>query len=407
MATLNHNFKKLQGSYLFAEIAKRTAAFRQEFPSMQLFHLGIGNTTQPLPKEITQAFQQEVINLSNADTYSGYGDEQGNKKLREAIVSYYAARGIHLDVKEIFVSDGAKSDLANIQAIFSNENTIAIQDPVYPAYIDSSVINGYTGWFMNGMYQKLLYMSCGEENNFFPDLPDKKVDIIYLCSPNNPTGAVATKEQLQTFVDYARKHKSVIIFDSAYSAFIQDPSLPKSIYEIPGAKTCAIEINSFSKHAGFTGVRLGWTVVPMELVIERTTPGGVNAAWNRRQVTMFNGASNIAQAGGIAALTQEGQNACKKIIDYYLDNAREIRQCFVEMGFSVVGGENAPYVWVKTPMQMSSWEFFDTLLTKAHVVSTPGVGFGPHGEGYVRLSSFGDRETTRKAVESIKQTITL
>ncbi|MDE2026082.1 MAG: LL-diaminopimelate aminotransferase [Patescibacteria group bacterium] len=405
MAIINKHFKKLQGSYLFSEVAKRTNKFRQAHPDVQIFSLGIGNTTQPLPKSVINGLLVEVQNLASHATYRGYGDEQGNTELRTALSQWYLELGILLHPEEIFINDGAKSDLANILALFERTNMIAVQDPVYPAYIDSSVIAGYSGAYKNGRYKRLIYMPCTPENNFFPVLPEKKADVIYLCSPNNPTGAVATKKQLQQFVEYAITHKSVIIFDGAYSSFIQDSTLPKSIYEIEGAKTCAIEINSFSKYAGFTGVRLGWTVVPRELVIEDTLPGEIHKAWNRRQTTMFNGASNIAQSGGLAALSPIGRKECKKITDYYLTNAQRIRECLNSIGLSVIGGENAPYVWAQTPAGMSSWDFFDMLLNQAQVVSTPGVGFGPHGEGYMRFSAFGQHETTGKAINSIQQNI--
>lgn len=403
MATLNANYKKIQGQYLFSEITKRVRNFKEEHPDIVLLSLGIGNTTQPLSRSITDGLRQEVWRLGSAKTYTGYGDEQGNNNLRESLVSFYNMNGVSLQSDEFFISDGAKSDLANIQSIFGEDSTIAIQDPVYPAYVDSSVLYGHTGDFENGRYNGLIYMPCTKENGFIPTLPLGHVDIMYLCSPNNPTGAVATKEQLQEFVTYARKEQSIIIFDAAYSAFIQDTSLPKTIYEIEGAKECAIEISSFSKYAGFTGVRLGWTIIPKELVIEGSAPGEVHQAWLRRQTTMFNGASNIAQEGGLAALTPEGQKECQKVISYYLQNAQTIREGFEKEGYDVIGGENAPYVWVKTPDSLSSWEFFDLLLQKAHVICTPGVGFGPHGEGYVRLSAFGNHLTTQQAIENIKK----
>ncbi len=405
MATLNANYKRIQGSYLFSEIAKRTRKFKEEHPDVVLFSLGIGNTTQPLPSAIIEGLRGEVEQLGFIDTYTGYGDEQGNQNLRKALGEWYQREGISLDTDEIFISDGAKSDLANVQSIFSEDSSIAIQDPVYPAYVDSSVLYGHTGEFENGKYNGLIYMPCTKDTGFFPDVPLGHADIIYICSPNNPTGAVATQEQLQKFVTYARREESVIIFDAAYSAFIQDDSLPRSIYEIEGAKECAIEINSFSKYAGFTGVRLGWTVVPKALVVEGSKSGEVNKAWNRRQTTMFNGASNIAQAGGAAALSEKGQKACHKIIAYYLANAKIIRDGFTTLGLEVIGGENAPYIWVKTPVEMTSWDFFDTLLMKAHVICTPGVGFGLHGEGYVRLSAFGTKKATQQAVASIQRSV--
>ena len=305
----------------------------------------------------------------------------------------------------MFVSDGAKPDSANIQSIFSSFSVIAVQDPAYPVYVDSNVIAGHTGQANGIVYEKILYMPCKEENGFFPEVPKEKVDLIYLCSPNNPTGAVATKEQLKGFVDYAIKNKAVIIFDSAYSSYISDKSLPKSIYEIDRAKECAIEISSFSKSAGFTGVRLGWCIVPKSLVAEDASFGKINSLWNRRQTTMFNGASNIAQEGGLAALTEDGLQENQRIIDYYMENAKIIHSTLSEMGFKVYGGINAPYLWVKTPNNMMSWEFFDKMLSEAHVVITPGSGFGPAGEGYFRVSAFGHRENIVEAVTNIKNNL--
>lgn len=402
MATINKNYDKLEGGYLFSEIARRVQAFSEKNPNVSILRLGIGTTTQPLPPTTVKGLHLGVEKLANAKTYTGYGDEQGDLRLRQALVDWYSKRGIKFSVKEIFISDGAKSDSANIQSIFGEDNTIAVSDPVYPVYVDSNVIAGKTDRYENGRYKGITYLPCRKENGFIPHPPKKKVDLIYLCSPNNPTGAVATKKQLKEFVDYARNHKSVIIFDAAYAEFIQNKSLPKSIYEIPGAKTCAIEINSFSKFAGFTGVRLGWTVVPLDLVTEDAKIGKVNALWSRRQTTMFNGASNIAQEGGISALSKKGQQECRKVVAYYMENAKLIKQGLQTAGFEAFGGENAPYIWVKTPVNMNSWEFFDMLLDQAHVVCTPGVGFGREGEGYVRFSAFGYRDTIKKAVESIQ-----
>ncbi len=407
MATINHNYNKLQSSYLFSEIAKRTKAFQEKHPDAKILRLGIGNTTEPLPEAVIKGLQTGVEKLAHLKTYTGYGDEQGDMRLRKALADWYKEQDVNLLPEEIFISDGAKSDSANIQSLFEINNIMAVQDPVYPVYVDSNVISGRTGTYKNGRYQKIIYMPCTAQNNFFPKVPDQKVDIIYICSPNNPTGAVATKKQLKQFIQYALKNKAVIIFDAAYSVFIKDPDLPKSIYEIEGAKTCAIEINSFSKLAGFTGVRLGWTVVPMDLVVENSTTGQLNAMWNRRQTTMFNGASNIAQVGGIAVLSPKGWKESLKIVDYYMKNAKLIKTTLQNIGLEVYGGENAPYIWMKTPNNMSSWEFFDKLLTEAHVVCTPGSGFGPGGEGYIRLSAFGHAENIKKAVESIKKNLRL
>ena len=405
MATINTNFHKLAGSYLFAEIAKRTKQFAENNPSATVMRLGIGNTTEPLPSSIIKGLSLGVQKLASVATYSGYGDEQGDARLRLALADFYKNRGITVLEQEIFISDGAKPDTANIQQIFGSNNVIAVQDPVYPVYVDSNVIAGRTGVYTNGRYKKIVYMPCTQKNGFVPMPPKEHADLIYLCSPNNPTGAVATKKQLKAFVDFAIKHKSVLIFDAAYSEFISDKTLPRSIYEIPGAQKCAIEINSFSKMAGFTGVRLGWTVIPLELVIEKTEKGEVNKLWNRRQTTMFNGASNIVQEGGLAVLSKEGQRECKKIITYYMENAKIIKKALEKLGLTVFGGENAPYIWIKTPKNMSSWEFFDKLLNETHVVGTPGSGFGPGGEGYFRLSAFGHRENIEKAVQSIQKNL--
>lgn len=407
MAKINRNYNKLQASYLFSDIAKRVKAFQEENPEVEVLKLGIGNTTEALPESVVEGLKLGVEKLSKVETYTGYGDEQGDSRLRQAIADWYSKRGISLDSKEVFVSDGAKSDSANIQSIFSDDAKIALTDPAYPVYVDSNVISGKTGEFKDGRYEGLVYMVCNSNNQFVPDIPKEKADLIYICSPNNPTGAVLNHEQLKAFVDYAQKNKAIIIFDAAYSEFIQDKSLPRSIYEINGAKKCAIEIQSFSKMAGFTGVRLGWTIVPMELQVEDSEPGELNSLWNRRQTTMFNGASNISQEGGMAYFSERGLAESKRLIDYYMENARIIRQGMEGLGLKVFGGDNAPYIWLKCPNNLSSWEFFDKLLNEAKVVCTPGVGFGPSGEGYVRLSAFGHRENIEKAVESIKKNLEL
>ena len=407
MATINKHYDKLAAGYLFPEIARRTQAFLEAHPGAKVMRLGIGNTTEPLTPTVLAGLYRGVDKLGDVHTYTGYGEEQGNAKLREALAARYAQRGVSLDPPEVFVSDGAKPDSANIQSIFGLDNVVAIQDPAYPVYVDSNVIAGRTGACANGQYEGLVYMPCNEANGFFPDVPKEKVDLIYLCSPNNPTGAVATREQLRPFVDYARAHRAVIIFDAAYCAYISDPDLPRSIYEIDGATSCAIEINSFSKDAGFTGVRLGWSVVPKDLVVAHTEPGRVNALWNRRQCTMFNGASNIVQEGGLTALSGEGQRECQRMVDYYMENAGVIREALGGMGIKVFGGVHAPYLWMKTPKGLGSWAFFDKLLSEAHVVGTPGAGFGPSGEGYFRLSAFGHHEDVARAVESIQKNLKL
>ncbi len=407
MATTNANYDKLQAGYLFPEIAKRTREFLAKNPGVTVMRLGIGNTTEPLTPTIVAGLHSGVEKLANVDTYTGYGDEQGNLDLREALVKRYQGYGASLDADEFFVSDGAKPDSGNIQSIFGVDNVVAVQDPAYPVYVDSNVIAGRSRGASGGQYEGFVYMPCTVENGFFPEVPKGKVDLIYLCSPNNPTGAVATHAQLKQFVDYAREHKAVIIFDSAYAAYISDPSLPRSIFEIEGAKECAIEINSFSKEAGFTGVRLGWCIVPKACVCENAEPGKLNRLWLRRQTTLFNGASNIVQAGGVAALSNEGQRECREVIAYYMNNARMIREGLQQLGLSVYGGVNAPYIWLKTPAGLSSWEFFDKLLSEAHVVGTPGSGFGPQGEGFFRLSAFGHTDDVARAIESIQRNLKL
>lgn len=407
MARINRHYLKLQAGYLFPEIARRTRAFQAEHPDANIMRLGIGNTTQPLVPAVIEALHRGVDKLADARTYTGYGDEQGNLPLREALVARYTRYGVSLQPDEFFISDGAKPDSANIQSIFADSNVVAVQDPAYPVYVDSNVIAGRSWDAKGNQYEGLVYMPCTEENGFFPDVPDAKVDLIYICSPNNPTGAVATHAQLKTFVEYALQKKAVIIFDSAYAAFIQDPALPRSIYEIDGAQQCAIEINSFSKEAGFTGVRLGWTIVPKAAVCEGAEPGTLNRFWLRRQTTMFNGASNIVQEGGLAVLSEEGRKQCQEQVAYYMRNAAAIRAGLHAKGLQCFGGDNAPYLWLRTPNGLSSWEFFDKLLREAHVVGTPGSGFGPQGEGYFRLSGFGTADETARAVESIQQNLAL
>ncbi|MGB4405620.1 MAG: LL-diaminopimelate aminotransferase [Sphaerochaeta sp.] len=409
MATINKNFEKLASGYLFPEIARRTAVWQKGNPGIEIMRLGIGNTTEALPRAVCTAMHEKIDALSDRATYSGYGDEQGDTYLREALVAYYGRYGVELDPTEFFVSDGAKSDAANLQDIFGSDNVVAIQDPAYPVYVDSNVVGGRTGLFdtKSGRYNGFVYLESNEENGFIPSPPEGKVDLIYLCSPNNPTGSVATKEQLKAFVDYAIRNKSVIIFDSAYSEYITEEGYPRSIYEVEGAKQCAIEINSFSKFSGFTGVRLGWTIVPKALVCEDAKAGLLNALWNRRQCTFFNGASNIAQAGGFAALSGDGYAQSRALVDYYMENARIIGEGLKKVGLTVYGGVNSPYIWAKTPNHMPSWAFFDLLLDTCHVVVTPGSGFGPAGEGFVRVSSYGHRENVIKAMASIEENLAI
>ncbi len=388
MAKINSNYKKLPQSYLFSEIARRTKAFSEANPDMEILRLGIGNTTQPLAPAIIKGLTLGVKKLASIKTYTGYGDEQGDSSLRQTLANWYKKRGVNLEPEEIFISDGAKSDAANIASIFDQNSIVAITDPVYPVYLDSNIISG----------RKIVYLEALEENNFIPNPPKQRVDLVFLCSPNNPTGVVMSKKQLKEFIDYALRYKAVIIFDAAYSEYISDKGLPRSIYEIKGAKSCAIELQSFSKGAGFTGVRLGWTVVPKDM-------GEVNRIWNRRQTTMFNGASNIAQMGGLAVLSDQGQKETHQQISFYMGNAAIIKKGLENTGLKVFGGSNAPYLWVKCPAGLTSWEFFDKLLNEAHVVSTPGSGFGSMGEGYIRLSAFGQRENIKKAVDNIKRNL--
>jgi len=407
MARINSSYRKLSAGYLFPEIGRRVRLFAQEHPSARIVRLGIGDTTEPIPHVVLDAMRVGVERLGSVATYTGYGDSEGQLALREALAAQYKEYGATVASSEIFVSDGAKSDSANIQSIFSRECVVAVQDPAYPVYVDSNVIAGRTGVANDGCYEGLVYLPCTASNGFFPELPQGKVDLIYICSPNNPTGAVATHAQLTAFVEYARAHKAVILFDAAYNAFIQDPTLPRSIYEIPGAQECAIEMNSFSKSAGFTGVRLAWTVVPKALVCEDAVPGEIHGLWTRRQNTFFNGASNVVQAGGLAVLSAEGQKACSEIVQFYMGNAQLIRSGLQKKGLVVYGGDNAPYVWLETPGRMDSWAFFDKLLNECHVVGTPGSGFGPSGRGYFRLSAFGHRENVEEAVSRILDRLVL
>ena len=403
MARINKNYDKLAAGYLFPEIARRTNAFLEKNTGAEVLRLGIGDTTEPIVPSVLQGLHSGVDALSKSETYSGYGPSEGITPLRQGLAGLYAERGLAIDPTEFFVSDGAKSDSANIQGIFSEDCVVAVQDPAYPVYVDSNVISGRTGEATELGYDGLVYMPCTEENDFFPDLPETKVDLIYICSPNNPTGAVASKEQLQKFVNYANEHRAIIFYDSAYASFITDPDLPRSIYEIDGAENCAIEFNSFSKTAGFTGVRLAWTIVPKACRTEDSEPGKLHALWTRRQNTFFNGAANIVQAGGVAALSPEGRRETDQQVAFYLENARIINEGLKSLGITTYGGGNAPYVWLKTPGGISSWDFFDKLLNECHVVGTPGSGFGPAGEGFFRLSAFSHRENVEKAVSSIKE----
>ena len=402
MFQINDNYQKLPGSYLFSTIAKKVAAFSEAHPDKQIIRLGIGDVTQPIAPAIIEAMHRAVDEMGNAETFHGYAPDLGYEFLRKAIADNdYKARGCDISPDEIFVSDGAKSDSGNIQEIFSVDNRIAVCDPVYPVYVDSNVMAGRTGTYdaQTGMWSNVIYMPCTRENGFVPEFPEETPDMIYLCLPNNPTGTTITKAQLQEWVDYANKVGAVIIYDGAYEAYISEDHVAHSIYECEGAKTCAIELKSFSKNAGFTGVRLGYTVVPKELKCGEVS---LHSMWARRHGTKFNGAPYIIQRAGEAVYSDAGKAQRKEQIAYYMRNAATIKSGLQEAGFEVYGGVNAPYIWLKTPDAMTSWEFFDYLLEKANVVGTPGSGFGPSGEGYFRLTAFGSYENTVAALERIK-----
>ena len=397
---INENFLKIQSSYLFSNIAKKVNAYTAANPDKPIIRLGIGDVTRPLAGECISAMHRAVDEMADEKTFMGYPPEYGHKWLLEAIRDNdYKARGVDIDISEIFVSDGAKSDCGNIGDIFSQENKVAVCDPVYPVYVDTNVMAGRSGDFVNGGWSNIRYMPCMAENGFLPEIPKEKVDIIYLCFPNNPTGMAITKDELKKWVDYANENSAVILYDSAYEAFITEENVPHSIFEIEGAKTCAIEFRSFSKTAGFTGVRCGYTVIPHELKAGGTE---LNALWARRQATKFNGVSYITQRAAEACYTEEGKKQIRETIAYYQKNAQVIYNGLKDCGFTVYGAVNSPYVWLKTPGDMGSWEFFDTLLHEIQVVGTPGEGFGPSGEGYFRLTAFGSAENTAKAVERIK-----
>ncbi|MDY0190812.1 MAG: LL-diaminopimelate aminotransferase [Desulfuromonas sp.] len=405
MARLNDNYLKLQAGYLFPEISRRVSAFAAAHPNNPVIRLGIGDVTKPLVPAVLKAFHEGVDDLAQGASFHGYGPEQGYDWLSQVIIDKaYRPLGVELQTSEVFISDGSKCDSANILDIFDISCKVAIGDPVYPVYNDTNVMVGRTGAAdAKGYYEGIVYMPCTEENNFAPAMPSEKVDIIYLCFPNNPTGAVATKEQLQGWVDYARAKDAVILFDAAYEAFITEADIPHSIYEIDGAKECAIEFRSFSKTAGFTGVRCGLTVVPEQLMA--TTAAGkrvaLNKLWNRRQCTKFNGVSYPVQKAAAAVYSDEGWAQVKEIIDFYMENAKIIREGLEAAGITCYGGVNAPYIWLKTPAGMTSWDFFDKLLNECFVVGTPGSGFGPSGEGYFRLSAFGERANVEEAVKRI------
>lgn len=404
MFKINDNFTKLPESYLFSEVARRINAFKDAHPEADIIRMGIGDVTKPLCPAAIEAMHKAVDDESHAETFHGYGPEQGYAFLRDAISNYdYKARGIDIEPDEIFVSDGAKSDTGNIGDLLDADNVVALTDPVYPVYADTNVMAGRAGELVDGSWSRLVYLPVSAANNFEPQLPERHVDVIYLCYPNNPTGTALTRSQLQKWVDYARREGALIMFDSAYEAFIHTADVPHSIYELPGAKEVAIEFRSFSKTAGFTGVRCGYTVVPKALKAFDAAGKHVsmNRLWNRRQCTKFNGASYISQRGASAIFTPEGRRQSTEAVEYYMENARMMREGLQEAGFEVYGGVDAPYVWLRTPDNMTSWEFFDWLLTEANVAGTPGSGFGPAGEGYFRLTAFNTHENTRAAIARI------
>lgn len=406
MALVNEYFLRLSNNYLFADIAKKVNAYKVSHPKQRVISLGIGDVTQPLAPAVIEAMHKAVDEMANKASFRGYGPERGYDFLREAIIKNdFLPRGVHLDPSEIFVNDGAKSDTGNIGDIVRWDNSVGITDPVYPVYIDSNAMIGRAGVCKDGKWSNITYMPSTAENDFCPQIPDHRVDMIYLCYPNNPTGTVLTREQLKKWVDYALKNDAIIFYDAAYEAYIQEDDIPHSIYEIRGAKRCAIEFRSYSKTAGFTGVRCGYTVIPKE--VKATTLDGekveLNHLWDRRQCTKFNGTSYISQRAAEAIYSPEGKKQIRETIDYYMTNAKIMRESLIKLGFTVYGGVNAPYIWLKTPNGTDSWKFFEQMLYGASVVCTPGVGFGPSGEGYVRLTAFGTREDCIEAMKRISQ----
>ena len=406
MALVNEHFLKLPDNYLFADIAKKVNAFKVTHPKTDVISLGIGDVTQPLCPAVVEAMHKAADEMGSPAGFRGYGPEQGYDFLREAILKNdFLSRGIHLDIDEIFINDGAKSDTGNIQELIRWDNSIGVTDPIYPVYIDSNVMIGRAGVVEHGRWSNVIYMSCTADNNFIPQIPDRRVDVIYLCYPNNPTGMVITRQELRKWVNYALRNDTLIFYDAAYQAYIQDADIPHSIYEIRGARKCAIEFHSYSKTAGFTGVRCGYTIVPKDLTAAtldgRRIP--LNPLWNRRQCTKFNGTSYISQRAAEATYTPEGRQQVQQTIGYYMQNARQMLTTLRGLGFEVYGGENAPYIWMRTPDGSGSWQFFENLLYGANVICTPGVGFGPAGEGYVRFTAFGSHEQTDEALERIRK----
>lgn len=407
MAFINDNFLKLPGSYLFSEIARRVEAFKASHPGVKLIRLGIGDVTRPLPPACIEAMHKAVDEMASADTFRGYGPEQGYEFLRRAIVENDYA-GLGIDASEVFVSDGAKSDTGNFGDILSQANTVGVTDPIYPVYIDSNVMGGRAGTLAaDGHWSDVCYLPCTADNGFAPQIPDRRLDVVYLCYPNNPMGTTLTRSQLAEWVDYALANDTLLLFDAAYEAFITEPDVPHSIYEIEGARRCAVEFRSYSKTAGFTGVRCGFTVVPKDLTVKAADGSRValNAVWNRRQCTKFNGTSYITQRAAEAIYTPEGKAQVRATIDYYLRNASTMLNGLRAVGLEAYGGVNSPYIWLKTPAGVSSWEFFDKLLNEANVVGTPGAGFGPAGEGYLRLTAFGTYEDCLEAMDRIAKNI--
>ena len=407
MALVNEHFLKLPGSYLFSDIAKKVNSFKITHPKQSLIRLGIGDVTRPLPQACIEAMHKAVDELASEKTFRGYGPEQGYDFLIDAIIKNdFQPRGIHLTPSEVFVNDGAKSDTGNIGDILRHDNSVGVTDPIYPVYIDSNVMCGRAGVLEpDGKWSNVTYMPCTAENQFITAIPDKRIDIVYLCYPNNPTGTTLTKDQLKKWVDYALANDTLILFDAAYEAFIQEDNVPHSIYEIKGAKKCAIEFRSFSKTAGFTGVRCGYTVVPKELTAATLTGDRIplGKLWNRRQCTKFNGASYITQRAAEATYSPEGKQQVRDNINYYMENARTMKKGLEAAGLKVFGGVNSPYIWLKTPDGMGSWKFFEQMLYEANVVGTPGVGFGPSGEGYIRLTAFGSHEDCQEAMKRLQR----
>ena len=406
MVLINESFLKLPESYLFSEIGTRIKRFKKSHPEAEVIRLGIGDVTRPLAPSVIRALHEAVDEMSGVDTFRGYGPEQGYEFLREAVVANdFHVRGIRLDADEVFINDGAKSDLGNFTDLLGRENRVAVTDPVYPVYVDTNVMGGRAGELSDdGRWSNMLYLPCTAENGFVPELPSVRPDVIYLCFPNNPTGTTLTFEQLKRWVDYALEHDVLILFDAAYEAFIRDRNIPHSIYEIEGAKNVAVEFRSFSKTAGFTGLRCGYTVVPKELKVRwNGEPVGLNRLWNRRQCTKFNGTPYIVQRAAAAVYSLRGQQEIKENVAYYMENAAIIRKALLEVGYEVYGGMNAPYIWWKVREGETSWTFFTRLLMECHIVGTPGVGFGPSGEGYLRLTAFGEREQALKAIDRIRK----